>query len=264
MATAPQVDETPVEDRAPDPANEVQDTPEVQALAEKMGWKPREQFKGDETQWRPASEFILTEREISRNRKDQLKRLEDSVSRLNSAHERQMQRALAEQERELRLQHEQAIEDNDKEAVRAAERGLREIERQKTEVGPEARFAAENPWYNKDDEATAYAVSISQRLAGQGRSVEDQLKAAAEGVRKRFPELFDDAEKPKPKPQPGVHAPQSRAPLRGSRQDFDTMPAEAKAACERNEKLFEQKFGKKPADTRKQFVADYWANVGGA
>lgn len=269
MASAPKIEENTeaVGDTAADTAtNDVRDTPEVEALAGQMGWKPRDQFKGDESQWRPASEYILTEREISRTRKDQLKRIEDNMARLNGAHERQMVRALAEQERELRLQHEQAIEDNDKDAVRAAERGLREIERQRNENGPEARFASENPWYNKDEEATAYAVSISQRLAGQGKSVDEQLKAAAEGVRKRFPELFEEgeAEKPKPKPQPGVHAPQGRNPIRGSRQDFETMPAEARAACERNEQLFEKKFGQKPADTRKQFVADYWQNVGGA
>lgn len=271
MATAPEIDNDQAsgDDTAHDAANDVHDAPEVEALAEKMGWKPKDQFKGDETQWRPASEYILTEREISRSRKDTNKRLEDTVARLSAAHERQMARALSEQEAKLREQYDQAIEDGDKAGVKAAERGLREIEAERADNSPEKRFAADNPWYGKDDDATAYAVAISQREAAKGASVDDQLKAATAGVRKRFPELFEEGEsetalKPKVKAPPSVHAPQSRITQRGPRTDFDSMPADAKSACERNEKLFEQKFGKKPADTRKDFVRDYWANVGGA
>ena len=54
-------EEVPQGDDAPPPA------PSVEELAQRMGWKPKEQFRGDPDKWRPADEFILQGHEIQRS-----------------------------------------------------------------------------------------------------------------------------------------------------------------------------------------------------
>lgn len=184
--------------------------PSIEDLAAELGWKPKEQWKGAEEDWKDPATFI---RQGQNNTViKQLKALQRSHEHLLKTTATTTQRLLDEQAAEINARWQQAVEDGDHKAVREAERDLRAVEAQRNRPDPlVAEFQERNDWYGTDPEATDYAASVSQRLAQQGKTVAEQLDAAEKAVRKRFPELFDDQPAPKQQRQaPQVHAPASR------------------------------------------------------
>jgi hypothetical protein len=234
---------------------------EVEQLASEMGWKPQTAYTGPEGKWKPAKDYVLAERDISRGLKDTVKGLKDTVDRMAATHSRQTERALKTQADEINARFAKAVENRDQAGAAAATKEMRDLEREAapSSQSADADFARDNPWYGQDEDATAYAWAISQREAAKGASTEAQLKAAADGVRKRFPELF--GEKPAPKPQPGVSAPTSRAVGVARTKTFADLPAEAKAAAQRYADLYKQRFGAKVEDSLADYAKDYFANA---
>ncbi len=211
-------------------------------LAKEMGWFPPDEYSGDADKFRSAEDYIKYAAQNTKALKRDLKAVKDTADRLARTSATITERALEKQRVEIEARHKQAVEDGDYAAVRAAERDLRNVDEQARDTSPESTFAASNAWYGKDDEATAYAVSVSQRLANQGRSVEDQLAEAEKSVRKRFPELFDEEPAPR-KAAPGVNAPLSRASsTRPREKTFADLPREAQAAYENQAQMMKVKF----------------------
>lgn len=244
-------------------AAEPQALTEVEELAVDMGWKPLADYTGPQDKWKPAKDYVKAERDVSRSLRDTVKGLKDTVERMATASTRQTERALKLQAEEINTRWEKAVEDGDHRAARAAEKDLRELEETASseKSSAAATFARENPWYGTEPDATDYAASISERLARQGKSVAEQLEAAAAGVKKRFPELFEDAKPASTtKAPPGVNAPQTRAPGSRQRTGFADMPPDARAAGDRYAALFAQKFGGKVEDYRNEYATDYFAN----
>jgi hypothetical protein len=265
MADDPEITQ---EDGAEGGAEDTQDeTPaltELEQVAAEIGWKPKEQFKGDEAKWRPAADYIRQSKSIEDSLKGTVKELKGTVDRLASTSAKQTERALQQQAEHYEAMLEQAVEDGDKEAAKQAREGIRNTDRQLEQLSkaddPEERFKSDNPWYGQDDDATAYAVAISQREARKGASFEDQLKAAAEGVRKRFPELFDKQEQRQTlKAPPQVTAPsRSSSARRGT--GYADLPADAKKAADSYAALFNRKFGVPIEKAKADYARDYHAN----
>ena len=240
----------------------------VEQLAVKMKWKPKDQYTGPEGKWKPAEDYILAEREISSGLKDTVRGLKDTVDRLAATSTRQTERALKLQADEINARWEKAVEDGDKTAAAAAQREMASLEKTVvTDLGnPEEEFGRAHSWFGKDEDATAYAISISQREANKGKTVAQQLEAAAAGVKKRFPELFEEEPAPKPgaKPAPTVNAPASRASLARKGTSFADLPAEAKAAANRYADLYKQRFNADPEVSKADYAKDYFANISAA
>lgn len=246
------------------PPAEAPQLSEVESLAAEMGWKPEADYTGA-TPWKPARDFIKTERDISREMRKNVKQLADRVERMAAAGTKATERALMQQAQELERKFADAVENKDTKGAAEAAREMRELEQEARRdfdpVKTESDFAAQNKWYNKDEEATAYAIAISQRLAAQGRSVEDQLEAAATGVRKRFPELFEDTKAPPPKKDPpALHTPQGGT-RRAKERGFADLPPEVKRAAESHAQLVASRFGKSADEAKAQYAADYFADT---
>jgi gas vesicle protein len=232
MATAP-IDDTSDDVGTADVANEDNAAPqltEVESLAAEMGWRPEAQYSGPKDKWKPAGEWIKTEREINRDLKDTVKRLRGDVEKIATASSKQAERMLTEQAKEIEARFQQAVENQDKAGAAQAAKDMRELEAEARPSGNrdyEAEFTARNPWYGKEDDASAYAVSVAQREAAKGRDPEQQLEAAEAAVKRRFPELFATEERQTltVKPQPGVNQPTSRNPERPRAKTFEDMPA---------------------------------------
>lgn len=242
---------------------------EVEQLAQEMGWRPHKDYTGAPDKWKPAKEYVLAEREYARTMKTTIRSLNDKIDRLAATSTKQTERALKAQADEINARWEKAVEDGDKGAAAAAQREMASLEKAVvTDLGnPEEEFARDNPWYGKDDDATAYAQAISQREARAGKSVAQQLEAASAGVRKRFPELFEGAEpapKPGAKPPPSVNAPNSRAAGGRKGTSFADLPPEAKAAANRFADLYKQRFNADPEASKAEYAKDYFANIGAA
>ncbi len=232
---------------------------ETEQLAQEMGWKPQTDYKGDPDKWRPAKDFILAERDISRTMRNEVKRLGNTVERMAAAGTKQTERMLNEQADRLNREFAQAVEAKDTRGAAKAAQGMRDLEAtaRADQEGSDVRFARDNPWYGKDDEATAYAVSVSQRLAAQGKSADDQLEAAATAVRKRFPELFETERKPA-RTAPTLHAPTPSPAKRGK--TFADLPPAVKQAAESHARLAASKFGVDPEKAKASYASDYFAD----
>lgn len=174
----------------------------VEDIAAEKGWAPRDKWRGDPDKWKPADSFIRDTFDIADRVRRDLKhvtRQTETLVRTSAAiAKQQVEAARADYEQRLA----EAVEAGDVGAVKAVTAQIARID------GPEASgtdfetdFASRNPWYGKDDEATAIAVAVSHRLFKQGRPVGEQLEAAEASVKRRFPELF------------GTTEPQRKAPL---------------------------------------------------
>jgi hypothetical protein len=256
--------EEPNEEGAALTGDEAPAMSEVEQIAFEKGWRPKEQFDGPEGNWKPATDFL---RRIpnTREMKREIKDLRGQIDRLISTSAKQTARALDEQAREINERFQQAVDNKDSAGAAKAAKEMQDLHSEaRAEQGnggnAEADFARENPWYNTDDEATAYAIGISQRLHAQGKSVEEQLKAAADGVRKRFPELFEQREAPTSRREPAAVATPSRGG--GKREKgYADLPADAKRAADNYADLFKLRHGKDLEESRKAYARDYFSNV---
>jgi argonaute-like protein implicated in RNA metabolism and viral defense len=232
---------------------------ELEEVAKAMGWHPEDEFTGDKTKWKPAREFVLAEREINRGMKDTVRRLTDTVERMAQAGTKQTERMMKKQADDLNARFQEAVENKDAKAAAAAVRELRELESESINTAStsnvEDDFAKRNPWYNRDEEATAYAVSVCQREAAKGKSVEDQLAAVDVAMKKRFPELVGgvvDRKEP-----PVVNAP-GRSVSKPKGKTYADLPAEVKAAADRFANLAKTKHGVDPEKTKAQYAKDFF------
>lgn len=195
--TAPAPEAAPIVDTpapAPDVSPDSQPEPapsqfDPEQLARDMGWSPEEEYRGPKESWIPADEFIKRTAKINKAQREKLERMEQSIEKIAATSERVMKDRLAEQKRELERQFEAAVEVGD---VRLAKETQKQISGLEKEAAPNHadRFKAENPWFQVNEEATAYAIAMADVEARKGSTPEKQLQAAKEAVQKRFPELF--------------------------------------------------------------------------
>ena len=226
------------------------DTPDPYApLAQKMGWVPKSEFRGDPNDWKPAEDFILASRDINRSLSKDLRSVREEVDRISRTSAQIMADKLAERDAYWKSKQAEAIEAGDE---AAAERAFEE--RAKLKQADPARpnhestvqsFVRDNPWFASDAAARAVAQTVSNQL--QHLPVEEQLQAARDAVHKRFPEYAPQ----KAKPAATVQTSQTRATntSRGPK-GFNDMPeASRKLALE-----YEKNHGVKKED----FAKSYW------
>ena len=230
-------------------------------LAREMGWSPPDEYTGKPEKWKPAKDYIkygVQGTEKLRREFKEVKAAAETIARTGAAI---TQKALAEQREALEAKFSKAVEDGDPTAARKVTKDIEALER--SAAAPrdyEADFKQNNPWFGVDDEATAYAVSVSQRLATQGKTPEEQLIGAETSVKKRFPELFDEA--PPARKAPLVATPTSRTSTMRREKGFDELPADAKAAWANFDKQF-KRAGHADGYPKADYAKEFWANASG-
>jgi len=194
---APAADAAPLPDVAlPDapndaPARGEASTPDLESLARDMGWRPKEDWKGDDSGWRDAGEFVKHTVDANRTLKRELGEVKDVVKGLSKTNERILERELAKQRKALERQFAEAVDANDPTAARQVSAQIDALDRTPVATDYKSKFKADNPWFGVDTEASAYATAMAGVAASEGKDPEAQLAYASEKVRKRFPELFD-------------------------------------------------------------------------
>jgi hypothetical protein len=194
---APEAPSAPLPDVAlPDTPNEAPargeaSTPDLESLARDMGWRPKEDWKGDDSGWRDAGEFVKHTVDANRTLKRELGEVKDVVKGLSKTNERILERELAKQRKALERQFAEAVDANDPTAARQVSAQIDALDRTPVTTDYKSKFKADNPWFGVDTEASAYATAMAGVAASEGKDPEAQLAYASEKVRKRFPELFD-------------------------------------------------------------------------
>lgn len=241
--------ETVQADDAPDP---------IAALASELGWTPKEQFTGDPERWKPADQFIRDGRDIQKDTSRQLREMRATVDNMSRTSATILEQQLARQRQELESQLDTAVENGDAGQVRQVQERIAQVEQQRPRTvvqDPAGQSFVERhaSWWNKDTEATNYAIQRADHYAQQGIVGERQTAAVERDMRGIFPEKF-----PAPAKQaPGVAKPAGRTATTSSRvKGLHDLPAEAQAVA----RDYKERLGI-PVET---YVANYFADQGAA
>lgn len=255
-ADEPEVIDRPADDAASEQGQQGAEAAEnassddpVTAAAVKAGWKPKDQWKGDTTNWSDAPDYLAGLGNQNKTLKGELERQAKVAAQAIETNKR---RAIEDARRQIA----EAAESGD---AKAAIEAAQNLERA-TSLGstPKDEFKTRNPWFETDTGATAFAVGIAQTIADQGGSAKEQLEAAEAAVRKRFPELFEDSDAaPEVRPSRGAPHVQSgtRTASAPRKKGWADMPDHAR-------QLNEKAFVKKGLMTREEIADAYWQENG--
>ena len=206
----------------------------LEDIAREHGWRPKDEYRGDESDWRDAESFItfgLTrQRDLTRDIKHLRSTTEQIVRTTAQITEDAVRKAREEERQQWQQRHRQAVEEGDVAGAEQAVGKIAELSASPARSGPPpevASFVRENSWMENDPAAAAVAATEADRIAKAGGSVSEQLAAARQAVHKRFPEYAPAPATP-PKPPAAVSAPASRtAPIGNRKKGFSDLPRDA-------------------------------------
>lgn len=232
----------------------------VEDKARRLGWRPKEEFKGDPERWTDAETFVRRGDEVlpivqANNRKLE-KALNDARAEIadmkatftkaqehfSKAEQRGYKNALADLER----QQEAATEIGDVAAVKAATREIADLTREMASSAPvdarqsapnvDAEFqaafeewSADNDWFGKDKAMTGFAKELDDELAADGIKPARRLKMVTEAVKAEFAHKFTNERRNSAAAVEGAGG----ATARRGEKSFNDLPAEAKAFCDK-------------------------------
>lgn len=233
---------------------------EIETVASKGGWLPKDEFKGDPEKWVDAPQFVLKAAEILPQLTADLKEaraeiktvrkaVEDSAKFISAAEKRAYDRGVT--EATARLDAAAAIGDVD--GVRAATQEI--VDLSKTAVGapageqesPEfAAWKANNTWFGTDEIMTAAVGVIANQAEREGYKDKALIKETDARMRAKFPQLYTN-----PNRERAASVEGAGSGPRKTGQTYSDMPAEAREMCaffEKSTKGF----------NRDRYVKDYF------
>lgn len=195
---------------------EVQEQPqytEVEQRAIEMGWRPKEEYDGDEVDFVDAKEFIsrkpLFDKISQQNKqiKNVTKALEALKDHYTKVKETEYKNALL----ELKAARKEALIQGDADAFEKAEDKIKLAEEQFQEIKEEAakpvvedepvynpvfiNWKNRNPWYDSTSYMRKYADDVGMQLHNKGMHPDEILKEVEKAVRKEFPNKFTNPNK---------------------------------------------------------------------
>lgn len=180
---------------------------EIEKRAIEMGWRPKDEFSGDEIDFVDAKEFVgraplFTKIEgQSKEIKSIRKALEALKTHYTTVQETEYKRALS----ALKSQRQEAVSNADGVAfdkidgeIKQVETAMAQVkEAQNTPIAPEPQvppeFAAwqnRNQWYQASSYMRSWADEQGTKLAAQGMSPRDVLRKIEDDVKNEFPNKF--------------------------------------------------------------------------
>jgi hypothetical protein len=215
------------------------ETPKISAVEEeaiKQGWKPKDQFEGDHSEWRSAKEFIERGELLSHihNQNKKTKQLEEALEKLADVNKRVETETRRRTIDELRAKQREAAMSGDVETVEKTTEKLVELNKpvednkSQSTVPEEAKVFMDKHkvWFNDETEDNssmkAYAIAREDILAKKrpDLSVMDRLRLVESDVMKRFPEKFENPNKDTPSPVSG----NTPTPPKSKKLSFNDLP----------------------------------------
>jgi len=247
---------------------------ESEVKARRLGWMPKEEYKGNPDQWRDADEFLQRGEEIHGYLKADLQKLQQTISQrdneiaeMRSAMEQFRQfhneteaRAYKRAIDELKQLKATAVSQGDGEKVVEIDEELDKLKeaqrkpeapKQSSKGGDNGDFTTwiqENRWYAEDVELQEMADAFGDVVRRKNPSVtgKEFLDEVAKRVKKAAPEKFENPARSRA----AVSSSSDSRPAGGSKKKgYNDLPAEAKAACD--------KFVKQKMLTVDQYLAEY-------
>lgn len=227
------------------------------AEARAAGWRPKDEFKGEESRWVDAETFVKRGEEWAPYVRANTQRLEEAIKAARQEnkelrktvkdfadhHTKVEQRAYERAVRDLLARQDEAVQAGDVQEVRAITKEMADLA---AEAAPGRStqhpngwtpdyaeavevFQEENPWFQKDKAMTAFAIALDQELAEQGKSYSARFKEIAKQIKEEFPHKFENPNRAR------AAAVGDGAPAAGRRsgRSFSDLPPDAKAMCDR-------------------------------
>jgi hypothetical protein len=224
---------------------------EVEELAFKEGWRPKEEFDGDDRntgkEWIPADEFLRRKPLFARiddlkaenyHTRKELQEVKQGLRQLADHHRKVRETEYKRAVDDLKAAKRDAIEDQNGAAVVKIDEQLDEIkqehqefeqqikvEQKQQQTAPSPEFltwAQKNPWYQTDQDmhtdADAIAVAFVQKAAARGQAQtlthEQVYNHVTEKIRKLYPEKFEGTKPMTTKPSPVDSGRSGTAPVK--------------------------------------------------
>ena len=207
-----------------------QSTPQVdpyEEAAREQGWRPKEEFDGDEAKWRPAKEFVERGELFGKidNLGKELKETKKALKMLQEHHSKVKETEFNRAVTELKtLQKKHLEEGNSDEYLKTselltdlkAEQKAREVlNQQQAEVSRnqvDPRFTdwvAKNGWYNKDQDMKQFAdtLGLGYAQANPGVDPDVVLEYVSKQVKMAFKDKFENPNRTKPSAVEGASTP---------------------------------------------------------
>jgi len=188
---------------------------DVEVKARELGWRPKADFHGDESQFIDAAEFVRRQPlfEKIEHMGKELKETKKVLTMLQEHHskvkETEYQRALA----ELKVQKKQALEEGDADKLIVIDDTiieLREQQRRDKEVPQVKQEPKENPefsdwksnnkWYVNDTEMREFAdaIGVKHAQSNPDKTPAEVLKYVEAQVKRGFPDKFVNPKRSQP------------------------------------------------------------------
>lgn len=259
---------------------------EVELTARRMGWKPKEEYKGDASNWAEPEAFIanrwdnleaMRKTVIAMNKRfdtqgNELKEVKETLTDFKKFYTGVEQRAIAKARSDLITKRDVAVASADTAGFAAAQAEIDQLEKEvkvtvaerKEEAGEKtaaettraaapdpaiSSWMADNPWFNADEELHGAAQGIDRKLMKDhpGMAIADRLGLVTERIKQRFPDKFGN---PRREAAASVGEPGGAPAQRSSnKRSYENLPPEAKKACDR--------FVKQKVLTREEYVKNY-------
>lgn len=252
------------------------DEPEVSAdiiaKAEKMGWTPKDKFRGDPAKWRPADEFVergenmlpLVQAQVRRQERE-INELKQSMRDLGDYHSKTAQREYGRALANLKAQRAEAIKAGDGAAFDAVDEQIDSLKEnikaneQPRGDKPDPEF---NDWLSKnkwaeDPKLQAYGLAVADEIKASGTKATglEMLDLVAKQIKKDFPEKFEN-----PRRTTAAAVEGGAGPRRSTGKSYSDLPAEARAACDRMAKNGYADKPKEMAAFKAEYVKSYFSD----
>ncbi len=220
-------------ENTPEPIEKKEFT-EVEQRAMEMGWRPKEEFNGNDADFIDAGEFVRRKPLFDKIEQSsrEVKQLRQAFNALKGHYttvkEAEYQRALT----ALKNARKEALSAGDGDRFEAIDEEIKRVEadaatintvgevEEAPQIHPEfAAWLNQNPWYNSDRAMRIVADDIGKQYAGKLTPAE-VLKRVAEEIKQKFPNSFRNPNKDS---APDVTKPDRNS---GKKSTFELTPQE--------------------------------------
>lgn len=227
--------------------------------ARAQGWRPKEEWDGDERQWRPAKEFVERGELFNKigDLKNENKQIKQALQALTEHHQKVKESEFQHALTYLKEQKKKALEDGDADRLLQVDDAIEEVRlkarEEKQEVkaqaasGPTPTFVSwvqANAWYVSDQEMRTFADDVG--VGYHNRNPDKSETEVYEYVQKRVKQAFPDKFRGQ-----GTKTPQVEGASRGVR----PPPKDSFQLTEDEERVMKT-FVRSGVMTKEQYISD--------
>lgn len=266
------------EETAAETVEEKPQESEASIKARRLGWLPKDEFRGDPERWRPAEEYLargetimpLLQKDNDRlhgrisNLEREIRETREAAGELRDFASKAEERAYDRARKEIQAKIEAAAANADPATVRHEMANLDQLEKDHKpapkkdtnsaapQIDPEIQsWINQEHWYSKDRTLNAFATDVFGELerSKPGMSTADRLAETKRLTQEKFPEKFGTGNS-KREARAAVSEPHTASPRKKNGKSYEDLPDEAKKACDRFVKII-------PGYKREDYLKDY-------